>query len=159
MSAGPPRIFDSVAYRARRARAAKCDDDVFLAQEAAEHLAERLAAINRRFERGLDLQSRARIFPLLAPLAAEWVRTGLALDQPSAMASDETLPFAEESFDLVTSVLSLHAVNDLPGTLVQIRRVLKPDGVFMGALFGGETLRELKLAFASAEAEVLGGVS
>jgi SAM-dependent methyltransferase len=159
MSASPPRIFDSVAYRARRARAARSDGDVFLAQEAAEHLAERLAAINRRFERGLDLHSRARVFPALQPLAADWMRTGFTCDAPSAIAADEAVPFADESFDLVTSVLSLHAVNDLPGTLVQIRRVLKPDGVFMAALFGGETLRELKLAFASAEAEVLGGAS
>ncbi len=69
------------------------------------------------------------------------------------------LPFADASFDLVTSVLSLHAVNDLPGTLVQIHRALKPDGVFIAALFGGESLRELKLAFAAAEAGLLGGAS
>jgi SAM-dependent methyltransferase len=75
------------------------------------------------------------------------------------IADEEILPFADGSFDVVTSVLSLHAVNDLPGTLVQIRRVLKPDGVFIAGLFGGETLQELKLAFAAAEAEVLGGAS
>ena len=159
MSAGPPRIFDSSAYRARRRRAALAHGDVFLAQEASEHLAERLSGINRRFERGLDLHSREAVFPALQPLAADWVRTGFAWDAPSAIAGDEALPFAEESFDLVTSVLSLHAVNDLPGALVQIRRALKPDGVFMAALFGGETLRELKTAFAAAEAEVLGGAS
>jgi SAM-dependent methyltransferase len=159
MSAGPPRIFDALAYRTRRRRAALGNGDVFLAQEAAEHVAERLAAINRRFERGLDLHSRAAVFPALRPLAANWVRTGFASDIPSVIAGNEALPFADESFDVVTSVLSLHAINDLPGTLVQIRRVLKPDSVFMAALFGGETLRELKLAFASAEAEVMGGVS
>jgi SAM-dependent methyltransferase len=59
----------------------------------------------------------------------------------------------------VTSVLSLHAVNDLPGVLVQVRRALKPDGVFMAALFGGETLHELRLAIAAAETEVSGGIS
>jgi SAM-dependent methyltransferase len=159
MSAGPPRIFDSVAYRARRARAARGGGDVFLAQEAAERLAERLSAIDRCFERGLDLHSRGAVFPALQPLARKWVRNGFPWDAPSVIAGDEALPFEEESFDLVTSVLSLHAVNDLPGTLVQIRRVLKPDGVFMGALFGSETLRELKIAFASAEADVLGGAS
>jgi len=143
----------------RRRWAALQNGDVFLAQEAAEHIAERLSAINRRFERGLDLHSRASVFSVLQPLAADWVRTGFVWDAPSAIAGDEALPFREETFDLVTSVLSLHAVNDLPGTLVQIRRVLKPDGVFMAALFGGETLRELKLAFASAEADVSGGVS
>jgi SAM-dependent methyltransferase len=159
MSGGPPRIFDSLAYRARRARASQGGGDLFLAQEAGEHLAERLAAINRHFGSGLDLHSRASVFPVLQPLAQRWVRTGFASDAPSVIAGDDVLPFAEESFDLVSSVLSLHAVNDVPGTLVQIRRVLKPDGVFMAALFGGETLRELKLAFASAEADVLGGVS
>jgi ubiquinone/menaquinone biosynthesis C-methylase UbiE len=96
---------------------------------------------------------------VLAPVATAWVRTGFTWDAPSVIAGDDALPFAEGSFDLVTSVLSLQAVNDLPGTLLQIKRVLKPDGVFMAALFGGETLRELKLAFASAEADVLGGVS
>jgi len=159
MSDGPPRIFDSTAYRARRSRAARLDGDIFLAQEAAGHIAERLGAINRRFARGLDLHSRAPVFPTLRPFADAWVRTGFAADNPSVIAGTEALPFAEAGFDLVTSVLSLHAVNDLPGALVQIRRVLKPDGVFIGALFAGETLQELKLAFAAAEADVCGGAS
>src|SRR3954471_2288456 len=106
MSAGPPRIFDAKAYRMRRRRAALGNSDAFLAQEAAAHLAERLSAINRRFERGLDLHSRATVFPLLAPMAADWIRTGFAWDEPPVIAGDEALPFAEESFDLVTSVLS-----------------------------------------------------
>ncbi|MBI3759571.1 MAG: methyltransferase domain-containing protein, partial [Deltaproteobacteria bacterium] len=67
--------------------------------------------------------------------------------------------FAPESFDLAVSVLSLQAVNDLPGALVQIRRSLKPDGLFLAALFGGETLHELREAFAAGEMAVLGGVS
>jgi SAM-dependent methyltransferase len=75
------------------------------------------------------------------------------------IADDEALPFAQRSFDLVTSVLALHAVNDLPGALVQIRQALRPDGLFLAAMFGGESLRELKLAFAAAEAEILGGTS
>jgi SAM-dependent methyltransferase len=159
MSAGPPRIFDSQAYRSRRARAATLDGDIFLAQDVAAHVAERLGAINRHFTRGLDLHSRAALFPTLQPFADSWVRTGFAWDRPSVIADEEMLPFAEGSFDVVTSILSLHAVNDLPGTLVQIRRMLKPDGVFIAGLFGGETLQELKLAFAAAEAEILGGVS
>jgi hypothetical protein len=88
---------------------------VFLAQEAAERLVERLSAINRRFERGLDVHSRAPVFTVLAPLAANWVRTGFAWDAPLVIASEEALPFEEQTFDLVTSVLSLQAVNDLPG--------------------------------------------
>jgi SAM-dependent methyltransferase len=159
MSAGPPRIFDSGAYRQRRRRAARLDGDIFLAQDVAGRVAERLGAINRHFARGLDLHSRPALFPTLQPFADSWVRTGYAWDRPSVIAGEEALPFAEGSFDVVTSVLSLHAVNDLPGTLVQIRRVLKPDGVFIAGLFGGETLQELKLAFAAAETEVSGGVS
>ena len=67
--------------------------------------------------------------------------------------------FADGSLDLVVSALALHLVNDLPGTLVQIRRALKPDGLFLAALLGGETLTELRQAFAAAEAEIEGGVS
>jgi SAM-dependent methyltransferase len=159
MSAGPPRIFDRQAYRRRRERAVGLNGDIFLAQDVAGHLAERLGAINRHFVRGLDLHSRAAVFPTLRPFADSWVRTGFAWDHPGVLADEEILPFADDSFDVVTSVLSLHAVNDLPGTLVQIRRVLKPDGVFIAGLFGGETLQELKLAFAAAEAEILGGAS
>ena len=88
-----------------------------------------------------------------------WTRTGAAEDTSLIVADDEALPFTGESFNLVTSVLSLHAVNDLPGTLVQIRRTLKPDGLFIGAMFGGETLKELRHAFAAAEAEISGGAS
>ena len=159
MSSGPPRIFDRQAYRRRRGRAASMNGDIFLAQDVAGHLAERLGAINRHFVRGLDLHSRAAVFPTLQPFADSWVRTGYAWDDPSVIADEEILPFAESSFDVVTSVLSLHAVNDLPGTLVRIRRVLKPDGVFVAGLFGGDTLPELRLAFAAAEAEILGGAS
>jgi SAM-dependent methyltransferase len=159
MSHGPPRIFDRAAYRARRARAARLDGDMFLADDAAGHVAMRLGAINRRFAQGLDIHSRAAVFPALRPFAQNWVRTGFAWDRPSVIADEEALPFADGSFDLVTSLLSLHAVNDLPGALVQIRRALKPDGVFIGALFGGETLQELRNAFATAEAEILGGIS
>src|SRR5258705_9325088 len=159
MSAGPPRIFDRQAYRRRRGRAASLGGDIFLAQDATGHLAERLGAINRHFARGLDLHSRAAVFPTLQPFADSWVRTGFAWNRPSVIADEEYLPFEEASFDVVTSILSLHAVNDLPGALVQIRRVLKPDGVFIAGLFGGETLHELKLAFAAAEAEIFGGAS
>ena len=155
----PPRIFDRKAYRARRIRAASAGSDLILIEDTAAQAAFRISAINRRFARGLDLHSRATAFPALQPLADTWVRTGNFADASSAIADDECLPFAEESFDLVTSILSLHAVTDLPGTLIQIRRLLKPDGLFMAAMFGGETLRELRLAFAAAEETTLGGAS
>jgi SAM-dependent methyltransferase len=159
MNETPPRIFDRTAYRARRARAARAGGDVFLAQEAAGQIALRLGAINRSFENGLDVNSRAKVFPTLQPFAKSWLRTSSAVDAPSLDADEEALPFGPECFDLVTSVLSLHAVNDLPGALVQIRRALKPDGLFVAAMFGGETLKELRHAFAAAEAETRGGAS
>lgn len=125
-----PRIFDSRAVALHRARAAALAGDRFLLREAQESLALRRDATNRRFENVLELD-------VLGP--------------------DETVPAGE--YDLVTSTLALHWVNDLPGVLVQIRRALKPDGLFLGALFGGETLRELRAAFASAEIDTAGGVS
>jgi SAM-dependent methyltransferase len=146
----PPQIFDRAAYRARRARAGRKGGDIFLAEEAAAHIAERLATMNRSFERGLDLGSR-KLGPY-APYAKHW--TG-----PEVTVDEEVLPFTPASFDLVVSVLSLHAVNDLPGALVQIRRALKQNGLFIAALFGGETLNELRTSFAAAESELMGGAS
>jgi SAM-dependent methyltransferase len=159
MPAGPPRIFDRLAFRARRARAAGLGGDIFLAHEPTGHITARLGAINRRFARALDLDSRPELFTALRPFTDEWVRAGFVHDRPEVVADAENLPFADGSFDLVTSVLSLHAVNDLPGALTQIRRLLKPDGLFIAALFGGQTLQELRQAFVAAEAETLGGAS
>lgn len=134
--------------------------DRFLVQEAAGRIAERLGAIQRRFRHGLELSARPECAALLAPFAERWTRIAPApATAADTLADEEALPFAPESFDLVVSVLSLHAVNDLPGALVQIRRVLKPDGLFLAALFGGETLRELRAAFGAGEMQVLGGVS
>ena len=133
MSDGPPQIFDSRALAQHRARARRIGGDAFLAREAAEGLAERLSAIQRTFGSILDLD--------------------VALD------SDERLRAEPGTFDLVRSVLSLHAVNDLPGVLLQARRALKPDGLFLGALFGEETLHELRQSLAAAEIEVSGGIS
>ena len=123
MSHGPPQVFDRRTYRLRRERAEAKTGDLFLVEEAARHLADRLGAINRRFARGLDLESRAAAFGLLAPHAEAWTRTGFAPAQGDIVGDEEMLPFAAESFDLVTSVLSLHAVNDLPGSLLQIRQI------------------------------------
>jgi SAM-dependent methyltransferase len=74
-------------------------------------------------------------------------------------ADEEALPFGDATLDLVVSALSLQFVNDLPGTLIQIRRALKPDGLFLAALLGGDTLTELREAFAAAEAEIEDGAS
>jgi SAM-dependent methyltransferase len=91
-------------------------------------------------------------------------REGVSGDHAAAMglrvvADEEVLPFADNTLDLVVSGLSLQAVNDLPGVLAQVRRALKPDGLFLAALLGGDTLAELRQSFAVAESELEGGVS
>ena len=145
----------------RRERAARDVSESFLLREAGENLAERLGAVKRNFCKALDLGSRVGSFVFLAPHAGEWLRTNLWSGDHSAsvIADEEALPFAAQTFNLVVSVFGLHAVNDLPGALVQIRRLLTPDGLFLAALFGGATLGELRRAFAGAELEMTGGAS
>lgn len=163
MTSAPPNIFDRKAYRQRRRRAAALKGNAFLEDLALEALAERAGAVNRRFENALDLGLRGVNSSALSGLAENWTRAALTISpsQDGAMlvADEEFLPFAERSFDLIVSVLSLHAVNDLPGALVQSRRALKPDGLFIAAMFGGDTLTELRQAFARAETKIRGGVS
>ena len=156
-----PIVFDRRLYAARRLRAEKAARQSFLVRHAAENLAERLAAVKQRFRHALDLSSRPQSFEVLAGHAGSWVSTGLHQHSRavSLVADEEALPFATRSFDLVVSVLGLHAVNDLPGALVQIRRALTPDGLFVAALFGGATLGELRRAFAAGESEQTGGAS
>lgn len=160
----PPRIFDRSAYAKRRARAERHGVESYFVDDAAQCLFERVSAVNRTFDRGLDLGSRRQSFARLGPLAASWVRATLSSPQDIhtenlVIADEEFLPFADSTFDLVVSVLSLHAVNDLPGALLQIRKLLAPDGLFVAALFGGTTLHELRRALATGENETLGGIS
>lgn len=167
----PPKIFDRDLVRWRLARARSKSPVTFLLDRAVEETAERLAAVLRPFPRALDLgtpgpqlaaalaQSGKRAVTRLSPLPEE-----PSPEQPSpgwatVTGDEERLPFAPESFDLVVSALALQAVNDLPGTFIQARRCLAPDGLFMACLFGGQTLHELRTAFAAAEEERTGGVS
>ena len=156
-----PKIFDRALYARRRARGFRMEADRFLVTEAAGHIAERLGAIKRSFVSGLELSARPESAALLTPFAERWTRTKLSQAETgrAIVVDEEALPFAPESFDLVVSVLNLQAVNDLPGALVQIRRALKPDGLFLAALFGGDTLHELRSAFAAGEMQVRGGIS
>lgn len=162
-----PRTFDPNRVRLHRARAARSEHDAaFLREAVADDLAERLLAVNRRFERVLVIGSAREFRAAVAAqpalqekigfiVAADWHADGadeIAIDP-------EHLPFAEESFDLVVSILALHWVNDLPGALIQIRRTLTPDGLFLGALFGGKTLTELRDALLGAESEIRGGAA
>jgi SAM-dependent methyltransferase len=161
-------IFDRMLIRARRRRAASIGPATFLLDRVADDLADRLAAVLRRFELALDLGTPAEAMrSALARLGS--VGTIVATDAIPAnrgafaskfvVADEEALPFRDAAFDLVVSALALQFVNDLPGVLVQIRRALKPDGLFLAALLGGETLTELRQSFAAAESDVEGGGS
>jgi SAM-dependent methyltransferase len=149
MSIARPALFDFRTARMRRARAARLGSDRFLEEQAVEGLAERLAAVTRRFETGLTVGNT--ISAPLEVFAAGWSQA----DFDEA----EILVMPQAAFDLAVSILSLQTINDLTGALVQIRRALKPDGLFLGVLFGGATLIELRESFAAAESETLGGIS
>jgi SAM-dependent methyltransferase len=143
-----PPLFDFSAALRARTRAGRLAGDRFLDQAAAEGLADRLAAVMRKFARGLWIG--AAVPPEIAPFAQSW--TCADFD------AQEILP-SEGDFDLAVSLYSLQWINDLPGALVQIRRALKPDGLFLGALLGGGTLTELREAFVHAESATRGGIS
>ncbi len=163
-----PLIFDRMLLRARRRRATAAGPETFLLDHVASDLAERLTAVLRRFHLVLDLgapgdavrRALADLPSIGTVISADTVLPGRAANAPRfVVADEEKLPFGAAAFDLVVSALSLQFVNDLPGALVQIRRVLKPDGLFVGALAGGDTLTELRQAFAAAESEIEGGIS
>ena len=100
------------------------------------------------------------VAPVLAGKAGKLLRMAEAEGGDASLIGDlERLPFAVESLDLAVSLLALQGVNDLPGALVQIKRALRPDGLFMGCLLGGRTLQELRQALLEAESETTGGVS
>lgn len=149
MSDPRPPLFDFAASAHARRRALKLAGDRFLDRAAAEGLADRLGAVTRKFARGLWVGD-APPPPEIAPFAADWVHAGLDAHEVLAV---------EGGFDLAVSLFSLQAINDLPGALVQVRRALKPDGLFVAAILGGGTLAELRDAFAHAEAATRGGVS
>jgi SAM-dependent methyltransferase len=149
MTADRPPLFDFRTAQMRQARAKAMAGDTFLAQGAIEGLADRLATVTRRFESGLWIGDG--LPEALHGFASGWSQ--MAFDRAEILAA------APGSFDLAVSLFSLQAINDLPGALVQIRRALKPDGLFLGAMFGGATLTELRDSFAHAESETLGGIS
>lgn len=166
-----PQPFDTARHLAFRGRAAAHFDEYdFLKARVSSALVERLADSARRFEHGLDLGCHTGT--LAAALedggqvaqvtcfdgaAAMAERAGRGRDARSG--DPELLPFKEQSFDLVASALSLHWINDLPGQLIQIREILKPDGLFLAALLGAGTLGELREALMQAESELTGGAT
>jgi SAM-dependent methyltransferase len=148
----PPALFDRALLHGRQRRAQAQGEVTFLLDRVAEDMSDRLAAVTREFHAGADLWTPGEG---LAAVRARLPCERIALDATGM----ETLPFAPESLDLVVSALALQFVNDLPGVLAQIRRALKPDGLLLAAMIGGDSLTELRQAFAAAEAECEGGVS
>lgn len=167
--AEPHALFDRTLLRRRKARAAAgLAGYDFLLRRAADDLAERLGAVNRRFSLALDLGAHGTAVSerLAATGKVDRVLRGSvspALAGPADgnvyVGEEELLPFPEASLDLVVSCLALQLVNDLPGVLAQVRRALRPDGLLLAALLGGDTLVELRSALAEAESEVTGGIS
>lgn len=165
----PQAPFDTALIRHRRSRAANAYGGFnFLKKLAAEQMAERLLDANRSFDTGLDIGCHHG--EVRAPLMATGRITHLVhadssahmaahAPAPKLVMDEERLAVGDERVDFISSALALHRVNDLPGALIQIRRALKPDGLFLGAVLGGETLNELRTAFAEAEAEIDGGIS
>jgi len=168
MSQAPPRLFDRALHRRRLDRAAAGAAD-FLRVRAAGDLVERLETIMRSFSLAVELGARGgELKRALAGSPAGGrigilVEADLSLAQlrgrpgPRLVLDEERLPFAPESLDLALSTLALHWTNDLPGVLAQVRRALKPDGLFLAAILGGATLTELRWALTQAEVEVTGG--
>ncbi|MGB5901702.1 MAG: methyltransferase domain-containing protein [Xanthobacteraceae bacterium] len=149
-----PVLFDRALLKARQERAVRLGAATFLLDHVANDAAERLAAVNRSFASGIDLATPGEV------LRAVLERQGVSLRPVEITADDSAaLALAPGSIDLAMSLLALQFVNDLPGVLAQVRRALKPDGLLLAAMVGGDTLTELRQAFAAAEAEVEGGAS
>jgi NADH dehydrogenase [ubiquinone] 1 alpha subcomplex assembly factor 5 len=163
------RIFDRPALRARRERAARdLPEHDFLMREVADRLADRLDDMRRRFPLALELGGRGAALARASAGRAgieRWIGAAPTLTAARAaaplavLAEEEAIPFPECVFDLVISSFALHWVNDLPGALLQARRCLKPDGLFLAALPGGDSLLELRAALLEAEAAITGGAS
>ena len=150
-----PRLFDLALLRRRQTRAIALGAETFLADRVADDMAERLHVVTRKFVGVADIGSPGAA--LRKPSRDKFDGIRSYVDLPKS--DDEPLPLGHASLDLAVSSLALQFVNDLPGVLAQIQRALKPDGLFLAAMIGGDTLTELRQSFAAAEAEIEGGVS
>jgi SAM-dependent methyltransferase len=147
MASDRPPLFDFSASLRARGRARRLAGDRFLDAAATEGLADRLAAVVKKFERGLWI---GVVVPAeIKGFAREWV---------CADFDAREILMTDSGFDVAVSQFSLQAINDLPGALAQVRRALKPDGLFVAALLGGNTLAELRDAFGHAETLTRGDI-
>lgn len=147
----PPNLFDTALLAQRRRRARQIGGADFLHQTAATEISERLEEVNRTFRQAVIVGPQPHVWA-----AALAVRVGDAI---TALPDAEILELAPGIADLVVHGLCLHWSNDPVGQLIQARRALRPDGLFLGVLFGGDTLHELRISLAEAEAALSGGLS
>lgn len=159
---GPPRLFDRALRGRRIARGLeRFDGPGFLLEKAAELAADKLGDVTRVFERALVWGDRGRHLTghLMPGKIGTIVHADLSPVAGGIAADAEASPFANGIFDLVVSLLDLHAANDPVGLLVQAGHALKADGLFIGVMFGAETLNELRGVLAEAEIATVGGLS
>ena len=170
MTKSPPRLFDRALHRARLSRAAaqfaRAD---FLKRRAVDDVVERLGAINRDFATAIELGARNGLLAKALAMSGRPDQVGWLVESDLSetmlarrggalcVVDEENLPFREACADLVVSTLAMHWINDLVGSLIQIVRALRPDGLFLGALLGGATLHELRQALTEADLEQTGG--
>src|SRR5882757_9856916 len=147
-----PILFDRALLARRLARARRDGAVTFLLDRVAEDMADRLQAVSRSFSAAADVWTPGTRL-------ADALRGRVASVDAIEFSESESLGLPPDTLDLVVSALAFQFVNDLPGVLAQVRRALKPDGLLLAALLGGDTLTELRQSFAAAEAECEGGVS
>ncbi len=165
----PQTLFDRSLLRARRARFAhEIGAREFLIAHVAQEITERIGLMLRNFPRALDLGAYHGLLGRTVralPSVGEMIYAESVFDYasrcpgPSVVCDEDVLPFKDGSFNLIASGLALHRVNDLPGSLIQIRRALQPDGLFMGACLGAGALLELRECLIEAEGKIAGGAS
>lgn len=149
------KVFDREQIRRQRRRASPhLSSHGFLFDWASKQIADRLSIVRRKFPTCVQIGARAPILP-----AHDFgIETQIVTDR-DLVCEEDFFPFAPNSCDLIVSMLDLQTVNDLPGALLQINQSLKPDGLFLGAMLGGETLHELRTCLAEAEVQLRGGVT
>jgi SAM-dependent methyltransferase len=148
-----PVLFDRSLLKRRQDRARKLGPVTFLLDRVVEDFGDRLQAVMRNFADAADIWTPGGL--LRAPIVGRFK----SVTRVDLLSDSETLPLQPASVDLAVSALAFQFVNDLPGVLTQIRRALRPDGLLLAAMIGGDSLTELRQAFAVAEAECEGGVS
>lgn len=158
-------IFSRDLIKKRRERiATNFTNHAFLNQEISARLIDNLQDIKRDFKTILNMNGHDQLIKHALPqsliLKQDLALTMIKNSSCFALQADEELiPIQNQCLDLVLSCLNLHWVNDLPGTLVQLLSCLKPDGLFIAAMLGGETLTELRQAMMKADIDHLGGIS